>query len=576
VQKLPKIFLGNLVFFIGLTFFGLPVHATTLYSQTDTSGNDINPCVSYCHTPGSFTSFTAQNSGAMLPQLRLKLKFSENYSGYMGIPLSASTSTFPIAFEIYNLSGCDMVRITSPYLPAAWLNDGLYHYIDFGTSAGIYNPLADHCNMTSGINYNFGIYNMDTRVDVASAADANGKPYQINSDSEDLPSLSVVDVYRDITTNTTWDFDKTYIVAGNLKVNSGVTLTVQPGAVIKFSTATSSGLTVNGTLDVPDTTASTTIFTSLKDDLAEGDTNGDGASTTPASGDWDGVTINPGGIVEINNAIIRYGSSANGSGGMVYNNGGQLNIANSTIVSGSGYGIKNSAGTSTITTSDIAYNTHGIYVSGGSVSVEATSTIHDNSSYGIYNSTTSYINAEGNYWGDSSGPYHASNSTGAGNAVSDYVDFLNWIGTSTLHYIHTDPPPSVSTCLLRYATATTYTNQLDDAVATWNSLGRVGVGTATSTIDLNINNVNLSDVPFKGIWNYTTTPDSINLNAYFLDYNTYAQVQNTITHELGHALGLEHSYTGNVLFLAQSSQTALGPQDVSDYNYLWTSINACP
>jgi len=38
---------------------------------------------------------------------------------------------------------------------------------------------------------------------------------------------------------------------------------------------------------------------------------------------------------------------------------------------------------------------------------------------------------------------------------------------------------------------------------------------------------------------------------------------------MGHALWLDHSYTGNVMYFAQSSQTVLGPQDIADYNYLW-------
>ncbi|RLF39119.1 MAG: hypothetical protein DRN21_04065, partial [Thermoplasmata archaeon] len=56
--------------------------------------------------------------------------------------------------------------------------------------------------------------------------------------------------------------------------------------------------------------------------------------------------------------------------------------------------------------------------------------IQGNVSYGIYNADGSVvINAEKNYWGDDSGPYHRTlNPEGLGDRVSDYVDFIPWIG----------------------------------------------------------------------------------------------------------------------------------------------------
>ncbi|MBA7636321.1 hypothetical protein ES703_43938 [subsurface metagenome] len=54
--------------------------------------------------------------------------------------------------------------------------------------------------------------------------------------------------------------------------------------------------------------------------------------------------------------------------------------------------------------------------------------IADNSSYGIRNLDTVWINAEYNWWGDSTGPYHPdSNPGGLGDTVSDYVDFFPWL-----------------------------------------------------------------------------------------------------------------------------------------------------
>ncbi len=52
-----------------------------------------------------------------------------------------------------------------------------------------------------------------------------------------------------------------------------------------------------------------------------------------------------------------------------------------------------------------------------------------NGDYGLFNARASSdtINAENNWWGDSSGPSHSTNSDGTGNAVSDGVDFDPWL-----------------------------------------------------------------------------------------------------------------------------------------------------
>lgn len=54
--------------------------------------------------------------------------------------------------------------------------------------------------------------------------------------------------------------------------------------------------------------------------------------------------------------------------------------------------------------------------------------IYGNTEYGIRNYTTDIINAEYNWWGDVSGPYHPdSNPSGLGDTVSDWVDFIPWL-----------------------------------------------------------------------------------------------------------------------------------------------------
>lgn len=55
--------------------------------------------------------------------------------------------------------------------------------------------------------------------------------------------------------------------------------------------------------------------------------------------------------------------------------------------------------------------------------------IHGNTNYGIYNEVSSVIiDAEWNWWGDPTGPYHSTtNPNGLGDWVSDYVDYDPWL-----------------------------------------------------------------------------------------------------------------------------------------------------
>jgi uncharacterized repeat protein (TIGR02543 family) len=55
-----------------------------------------------------------------------------------------------------------------------------------------------------------------------------------------------------------------------------------------------------------------------------------------------------------------------------------------------------------------------------------TNWIYDNSAYGIENGNGATVDAILNYWGETSGPYHSTNTNGTGNKVSGNVDFNPW------------------------------------------------------------------------------------------------------------------------------------------------------
>ncbi len=98
---------------------------------------------------------------------------------------------------------------------------------------------------------------------------------------------AVVPVTSNIAVNTTWTNGNVYWVQNSIAVNGGVTLTIQPGAVVKFSA--SRQLTVNGSVRAIGDPVTRITFTSIKDDNVGGDTNGDGNTTLPAASDWFGI-----------------------------------------------------------------------------------------------------------------------------------------------------------------------------------------------------------------------------------------------------------------------------------------------
>lgn len=101
----------------------------------------------------------------------------------------------------------------------------------------------------------------------------------------------VTPVCGPITSDTTWTLAASpYVATCDVTVNAGVTLTVQPGVVVRFQTQ-ACDLVVNGRLIAQGTEANPIAFTSYKDDAHGGDTKGDGNATTPAPNDWGGIQV---------------------------------------------------------------------------------------------------------------------------------------------------------------------------------------------------------------------------------------------------------------------------------------------
>ncbi|ABY33334.1 MAG TPA: hypothetical protein DEF43_06360 [Chloroflexus aurantiacus] len=164
---------------------------------------------------------------------------------------------------------------------------------------------------------------------------------------------AVISVCDPITTDTTWTTGNVYVVGDcALVVQSGATLTIQPGVIVKFFWVSAyggsrgGGIRVDGRLIAQGTADQPIVFTSLADDSAGGDTNGNGPSSG-APGDWHGLILNTGSQTTLDHVSIRY------AGGNLINSsldgwseaqievkaGAQFSLTNSEVRDGGRIGI---------------------------------------------------------------------------------------------------------------------------------------------------------------------------------------------------------------------------------------------
>jgi hypothetical protein len=133
-----------------------------------------------------------------------------------------------------------------------------------------------------------------------------------DQENQTVSSTAIVDVKKgisvnsNITASTTWKTGKVYILESRITVISGVTLTIQPGVIVKGEAGTGSNATAlmiarGGKLDAQGTATSPIIFTSVSDDILPGQ-----IASPNLSSDLDGLW---GGLIILGNAPISASSS---------------------------------------------------------------------------------------------------------------------------------------------------------------------------------------------------------------------------------------------------------------------------
>ncbi|MCX7682171.1 MAG: right-handed parallel beta-helix repeat-containing protein [Anaerolineae bacterium] len=202
-------------------------------------------------------------------------------------------------------------------------------------------------------------------------------------------------------------------VLGDVTVGPTATLTIQPGVRVDF--AQYKGLVVEGTLNAAGSATQPITFT----------------GTAETSDWWWGIIVRNAGSATLEHATVAYAGYWSDNTGVLKSGSGSLILRNSTIRNNGGAGLRilNSTGYHILTGNVFWANSVGVLVQDTTQSVALSGNVFaGNTDFGVRNLNSATVYARQNYWGDASGPTHATlNPAGTGDKVSDNVVFDPWL-----------------------------------------------------------------------------------------------------------------------------------------------------
>ncbi len=163
-------------------------------------------------------------------------------------------------------------------------------------------------NLSNGTGYLFRIKVRDSSGNTSTGTQAG----PVTPDT-----TAVTTVSGHITSDATWAAG-VYEVSGAIFVDSGATLTILPGVIVKFRSGTY--MEVNGTLIADGDPGSEVVFTAWTDDAYGGDSNADGSETRGAPGYWRHLSLTAASSANsiLEHAVIRYAGYYNDAAVYLY------------------------------------------------------------------------------------------------------------------------------------------------------------------------------------------------------------------------------------------------------------------
>lgn len=223
---------------------------------------------------------------------------------------------YAVAFVLTFLTSCkddedtfSLPVVTAPAEQTAETEASVDLTFDYSTEGGFKSVILVATNGTAVVKTNGTTGSTSGTIVVTFTAGATSGAGSVkvtvtdneNQNSQATAVLSIVeedleiDVTSNITANTTWESGKVYVLGSRIAVVSGVTLTIEPGVIVKGQAGTGSNATCliiarGAKIDAQGTETSPIIFTSIADELEPGDIASPNLEPT-MNGLWGGLLI---------------------------------------------------------------------------------------------------------------------------------------------------------------------------------------------------------------------------------------------------------------------------------------------
>lgn len=264
------------------------------------------------------------------------------------------------------------------------------------------------------------------------------------------------------------------IVIGNsLSVAGSDSLRLEPGTVVKFRSPVSR-LALNHSSRIHAPGPGPVWFTSIADDDLGGDTNGDGAQTIAAPGQWRDILFLDDSEAILNNTWFKYGGNETLAmiGTIAQPTRAQVAWNGGGVLWSQAMGMSLNGGNAHVSGVQFAFNGgHGVTVVSNAASFSGCDFV-ENAGYGLINGTPNLlVDATGCWWGHETGPLDVTsgapdyNPGGLGQRVSDWVSYRPFL---TEPATNTAPTPFA---LLSPLATDTVTTVQDSVRFAWRGAG---------------------------------------------------------------------------------------------------------